>query len=112
VKKIEDKYKVLSHIDHILLRPQTYLGSNKPHSAKKYLFEDGKMVQREITYVPSFIKIFDEIMETLVINEVNPSSTFLRFIIPVIILPIRFDNQNPITKMSRATRMFNPTSAK
>jgi len=62
VKKIEDKYKVLSHIDHILLRPQTYLGSNKPHSAKKYLFEDGKMVQREITYVPSFIKIFDEII--------------------------------------------------
>ena len=62
MKKIEDKYKVLSHIDHILLRPQTYLGSNKPHSAKKYLFEDGKMVQREITYVPSFIKIFDEII--------------------------------------------------
>lgn len=62
MKKIEDKYRVLSHIDHILLRPQTYLGSNKPHSAKKYLFEDGKMVQREITYVPSFIKIFDEII--------------------------------------------------
>ncbi len=35
-KKIEDKYKVLSHIDHILLRPQTYLGSNKPHTENTF----------------------------------------------------------------------------
>ena len=61
-KKIEDKYKVLTHIDHILLRPQTYLGSNKPHTSKKWLFSEGKMRVEEITYIPSFIKIFDEII--------------------------------------------------
>lgn len=62
MKKIEDKYKVLNHIDHILLRPQTYLGSNKPHTSKKWLFNSNKMVQEEITFVPSFLKIFDEII--------------------------------------------------
>lgn len=62
MKKIEDKYKVLSHIDHILLRPQTYLGSNKPHTENKYSFEDDTMILGEITYVPSLIKIFDEII--------------------------------------------------
>jgi DNA topoisomerase-2 len=62
MKKIEDKYKVLNHIDHILLRPQTYLGSNKPHTSKKWMFIDGIMRQEEITYVPSFLKIFDEII--------------------------------------------------
>ena len=62
MKKIEDKYKVLNHIDHILLRPQTYLGSNKPHTSKKWIFDGEKMIQLEITYVPSFIKIFDEII--------------------------------------------------
>jgi DNA topoisomerase-2 len=62
MKKIEEKYKVLNHIDHILLRPQTYLGSNKPHTSKKWLFEGEKMIQEEITYVPSFLKIFDEII--------------------------------------------------
>lgn len=62
MKKIEDKYKVLDQISHVLLRPQTYVGSNKPHTAIKWIIEDSKMVQKEITYVPSFIKIFDEVV--------------------------------------------------
>ncbi len=62
MKKIEDKYKVLSHIEHILLRPQTYLGSNKPHTSIKYIFDNDKMVKQELTYIPSFLKIFDEIV--------------------------------------------------
>jgi DNA topoisomerase-2 len=62
MKKIEDKYKVLSHIDHILLRPQTYLGSNKPHTSIKWVCVDEKMLKKEITYTPSFLKIFDEII--------------------------------------------------
>jgi DNA topoisomerase-2 len=69
MKKIEDKYKVLNHIDHILLRPQTYLGSNKPHTGNKWIFSEEKMIKEEITYVPSFLKIFDEI----IINSVDES---------------------------------------
>lgn len=69
MKKIEDKYKVLSHIEHILLRPQTYLGSNKPHTSTKWLFDGSKMVREEITYVPSFLKIFDE----LIVNSIDES---------------------------------------
>ena len=62
MKKIEDKYKVLNHIDHILLRPQTYLGSNKPHTSLKWILVGGQMKREEITYVPSFLKVFDEII--------------------------------------------------
>lgn len=61
-KKIEEKYKVLDQISHILLRPGTYVGSNKPSTSIKWIFEDNKMVQREITYIPSFLKIFDEVI--------------------------------------------------
>lgn len=61
-KKIEDKYKVLDQISHILLRPGTYVGSNKPSTSLKWIFDDGRMVQREITYIPSFLKIFDEVV--------------------------------------------------
>jgi DNA topoisomerase-2 len=61
-KKIEEKYKVLDQISHILLRPGTYVGSNKPSTSLKWIFDDGKMVQREITYIPSFLKIFDEVV--------------------------------------------------
>lgn len=68
-KSIEDKYKVLDQISHILLRPNTYVGSNKPHTSKKWILSNGKMIQKEITYVPSFLKIFDEI----VTNSVDES---------------------------------------
>jgi DNA gyrase/topoisomerase IV subunit B len=54
MKKIEDKYKVLDQITHILLRPQTYVGSNKPNTSIKNIIEDEKIVQREITFIPSF----------------------------------------------------------
>ena len=60
--EIEDKYKVLNHIDHIILRPQTYLGSNKSHMESKYLYDGENMIKGEISYVPSFLKIFDEII--------------------------------------------------
>lgn len=62
MKKIEDKYKVLDQITHILLRPQTYVGSNKPNTSIKNVIEEGQVVQREITFVPSFVKIFDEVI--------------------------------------------------
>jgi len=62
VKKIEDKYKVLDQITHILLRPQTYVGSNKPNTSIKNVIEEGQVVQREITFIPSFVKIFDEVV--------------------------------------------------
>lgn len=61
-KKIEDKYKVLDQISHVLLRPQTYVGSNKKNTSLKGVIDSNKMVFKEITYIPSFIKIFDEVI--------------------------------------------------
>jgi DNA topoisomerase-2 len=63
-KKIEEKYKVLDQISHVLLRPSTYLGSNKPHTSLKWIWDsiEKKMVQKELTIIPSFIKIFDEVI--------------------------------------------------
>ncbi len=61
-KTIEDKYKVLDQISHILLRPNTYVGSNKPHIDKKWIIDSNKMIHREMTYVPSFLKIIDEVI--------------------------------------------------
>ena len=68
-KRIEDKYKVLDPISHILLRPQTYVGSNKPHRSTRWLLSGGSLVQREVTVIPSFLKIFDEVL----MNSVDES---------------------------------------
>lgn len=69
MKKIEDKYKVLNHVDHILLRPTTYIGSNKPHKLTKWVSSESGMIKSELTFVPSFLKIFDEIL----VNSIDES---------------------------------------
>ena len=60
------KFKKLSDIDHVLKRPGMYLGSLKPHTSTKWVYLDGKMVQKEMTYNPGFLKIFDEIISNSV----------------------------------------------
>lgn len=59
---LEKKFRKLDDISHVLARPGMYVGSIKPHTSKKYLFESGKMIQKEVTYNPGFLKIFDEII--------------------------------------------------
>ena len=68
-KKIEEKYRVLDPISHILLRPQTYVGSNKPHRSPRWVLVDGRFQQREVTVIPSFLKVFDEVL----MNSVDES---------------------------------------
>lgn len=81
-KNIEEKYKVLNHIDHILLRPQTYLGSNKPNTSIKWVYDGSKMVKEEITHVPSFLKIFDEILTNCVDeHKRNPNLNEIRVLV-------------------------------
>lgn len=69
-KTIEEKYKKLDDISHILLRPGMYISSIKPTISNKWLFsENNKMVYEEISYIPGFLKLFDEIL----INSIDES---------------------------------------
>lgn len=68
-KTIEEKYKKLTDIEHVLLRSQMYIGSNKPNTSIKHIIEEGKIVKKEITYIPGFIKLFDEI----IMNSIDES---------------------------------------
>ena len=65
-KTIETKYRKLSEVDHVLLRPGRYIGSITPHTAKEFLPKtDGQssaMVESEVTYNPGFLKLFDEVI--------------------------------------------------
>ena len=62
-KSIEEKYRKLSDIDHVLLRPGMYCGSIKPREDEIHLMnEEGKLASRKVTYNPALMKIFDEIV--------------------------------------------------
>lgn len=61
-KTIEEKYKKLDDITHVLLRPGMYIGSIKMNTSMKWIIDNNKMIKKEITYTPAFIKLFDEII--------------------------------------------------
>lgn len=67
-KKIEDVYKKLNEIEHVLLRPGMYVGSTKFQTSTEYVYTESidksKFIirKKEITYIPAFLKIFDEIL--------------------------------------------------
>ncbi len=68
-KKNEEKYKKLTDEEHVLLRPSMYLGSMRPSTSVKFIIVDGVILKKEITFIPAFIKLIDEI----VMNSIDES---------------------------------------
>ena len=76
-KSVEEKYKKLDDIEHVLLRPGMYVGSTKPREEDVFFLtlreqEEGEekplraMASRRVNYNPAFMKIFDEIISNSV----------------------------------------------
>jgi len=59
-----DQYKRLTHRDHILELPDTYIGSVETHEEFRWIYdaEKGKMAHRKVAFNPGFYKLFDEII--------------------------------------------------
>jgi len=70
-KTIEDTYQKKSQLEHILLRPDTYIGSVERNTAKMWVIneETQKMELRELSFVPGLYKIFDEILVNAADNK-------------------------------------------
>ncbi|RZC81985.1 hypothetical protein C5167_044563 [Papaver somniferum] len=68
-KTIEEMYQKKSQLEHILLRPDTYIGSIEKHTQSLWVFEEGQMVYRPVSYVPGLYKIFDEILVNAADNK-------------------------------------------
>ncbi|KAJ3202300.1 DNA topoisomerase 2, partial [Dinochytrium kinnereticum] len=55
-------YQKKTQLEHILLRPDTYIGSIESTQAQMWVLEGSAFVYRNISYVPGLYKIFDEIL--------------------------------------------------
>jgi DNA topoisomerase II len=62
----------LSQIEHILKRPDSYIGSVETITQVMWTFDSDtkRMVNREVKYVPGFFKIVDEILVNAADNKV------------------------------------------
>lgn len=74
-KTIEGIYQKKSQLEHILLRPDTYIGSVEPVTETMWVYDKEKesMIQKEIKYVPGLYKIFDEILVNAADNKQRDS---------------------------------------
>ncbi|MEE6466089.1 hypothetical protein FKM82_006831 [Ascaphus truei] len=67
---VERVYQKKTQLEHILLRPDTYIGSVEEVTQTMWVFdEDVGMNCRDITYVPGLYKIFDEILVNAADNK-------------------------------------------
>lgn len=65
-KSVEDKYKSLTDIEHVLLRPGMYIGSVVTENADKWVLSGKKFEIKNVKYNFGFLKLFDEIISNSV----------------------------------------------
>ncbi|XP_064646411.1 DNA topoisomerase 2-alpha-like isoform X2 [Lineus longissimus] len=78
---VERIYQKKTQLEHILLRPDTYIGSIEALTQPMWVYDDTEdcMALREITYVPGLYKIFDEILVNAADNKVrDPKMTMIK----------------------------------
>lgn len=61
-KSLEKIYQKKSQLEHILLRPDSYIGSIECHEAQMWVREEAAITFKKIDYCPGLYKIFDEVL--------------------------------------------------
>jgi DNA topoisomerase-2 len=72
-KSATEKYQKLTQLEHIIKRPDTYIGSVEKTEQQMWVFnsETSQMEFRKVTFVPGLYKIFDEILVNAADNKQN-----------------------------------------
>lgn len=73
-KTVEQTYTKKTQLEHVLLRPDTYIGSVERLSQPMWVLDSGRLVNRTTSYIPGLYKIFDEILVNAADNKQRDSS--------------------------------------
>ncbi|KAM3592397.1 uncharacterized protein V6R79_018008 [Siganus canaliculatus] len=72
---VERIYQKKTQLEHILLRPDSYIGSVEPVTQQMWVYdEDVGLNSRDVTFVPGLYKIFDEILVNAADNKQRDQS--------------------------------------
>ena len=67
---MSEKVKKVSHLEHILLRPDSYVGPTALQSDSYWVLDGGHFTQKQLKYSPALLKILDEIL----VNAIDRNS--------------------------------------
>lgn len=72
-KTVEEIYRKMTQLEHVLARPDTYVGSVQMQTEKMWVWSDNDemMVNKQINFVPGLYKIFDEILVNAADNKIR-----------------------------------------
>jgi DNA topoisomerase-2 len=77
-RPVEEVYKKMTQLEHVINRPDTYVGSVQMQEEQMWVWSEEKecMEQRKIKFVPGLYKIFDEILVNAADNKIrDPQGT-------------------------------------
>ncbi|KAH8659309.1 DNA topoisomerase [Tricladium varicosporioides] len=83
-KSASDQYQKLTQLQHIIKRPDTYIGSVEQTDQQLWVFnsETSQMELRKVTFVPGLYKIFDEILVNAADNKSrDPSMKWIKVVV-------------------------------
>jgi DNA topoisomerase-2 len=109
-----EQIEKLSHLEHILKRPDSYVGSTSKTSELYWVLEDSDFVQENLVYSPALLKIFDEIL----VNAIDRNSLYTDEVKNIKVLVdknngiISVENDGPLggieVKMHQKEKIYNP----
>jgi DNA topoisomerase-2 len=78
-KTVEETYKKIDNLEHVLLRPDMYVGSIEAVRQNMWIYdqENDKLVSKEIDFIPALYKIYDEIIVNAADNKVRDKNQTL-----------------------------------
>jgi len=69
---MKEQVQKITHVEHILKRPDSYVGSIDRIQDMYWIIESEQFVQKKVSYSPALLKIFDEIL----VNAIDRNSSF------------------------------------
>lgn len=65
-----EKYQKITHIEHVLKRPDTYIGSVEKENKEFYIFDESneKFIKKQMEYIDGFMRIHMEIIYNAIDN--------------------------------------------
>merc|ERR1712110_375098 len=68
---VERTYQKKTQLEHILLRPDTYIGSVQLLTEKQWIYDEAseQIINKEISFSPGLYKIFDEVLVNAADNK-------------------------------------------
>ena len=78
---MKETIQKLTHIEHILKRPDSYVGPVEQHREQYWVLEGDAFVKKYVQYSPALLKIFDEIL----VNAIDRNSLFPKLVTNILV---------------------------